>query len=102
MALNQPPLSKDHARSSWEYEIVAQFNALESRLQSIANIIDTEEDLDTLETIIEEFNNLKERIEATGTLYIQETQPSGEYVSGGYLWVETKSDGDFSFWFCEE
>lgn len=103
MAVIQPPASKDHPRSSWEFELTSQFNTLEGRAQALLNIIDTKVDLEALAFLVDHYGKLKERVNDTAVVYVQDDQPTPTYTRD-FMWLQTNvnSDGDFSLWFCKE
>ena len=101
MAINQPPLSEDQARSQWEYELTALVNTLEERSKTLLAAIENADDLSRFEVLLDAYNSILERL-GTEYLYIQDDEPSPVYRDK-FLWIQTNvnEDGDFSFWFCD-
>lgn len=54
MAINQPPISKDVVRATWDLEVTQTVNALEERVRALLEAIKDANDLSTLQDSINE------------------------------------------------
>lgn len=52
MAINQPPISDDIVKSSWELQVTNDVNLTEQRLNALLRAIEQADDLDQLKQLI--------------------------------------------------
>lgn len=54
MPINQPPISQDPVKASWDLEITQTVNDLEERLKTLLQEVQNSEDLDDLKSRVKE------------------------------------------------